>query len=397
MKTAIVIGGGIAGCSSAYSFAQHGFEVTLLERQPELAAEASGNPLAILNPRLSGQHTALEALNLHGYLHSLDLVSSLGFERCQYHACGVIQLAHDQKSQARLQAAQKMYLDNALFEYLDAKHLSDVAGVHLQHEGLRFPNAGGVNLPALCRVLTAHSNIRIQYSQAALQIKQRNGQWLVNVDKSEFFADVVVIANANDAQQLQQSAYVPLTAVRGQLSYLGSTESSAKLNTILCSEGYITPALGDFHYLGASFNPHDEDATVRISDHESNLQLLDSMSPSLYEALKDKVVSGRVAWRSQSPDYLPVAGQMIDPRRFTSQKFFYNDPPAKLPWLEGLYINAGHGSKGFLSAPLCAQIIADHAAGVDSALPKTLLNALQPNRFILRKRGLKHLSQHLIE
>jgi tRNA 5-methylaminomethyl-2-thiouridine biosynthesis bifunctional protein len=62
-----------------------------------------------------------------------------------------------------------------------------------------------------------------------------------------------------------------------------------------------------------------------------------------------------------------------------------------LPWLGGLYINAGHGSKGLLTAPLCAEIIAamlEHEPlPVDAGLARTL----DPNRFLLRQRGLKRL------
>jgi tRNA 5-methylaminomethyl-2-thiouridine biosynthesis bifunctional protein len=402
MKSAVIIGGGIAGCSAAYALAEQGFAVTLVERHAALATEASGNPLAVLNPRLTGQNTALEMLNLHGYLHTLALIGHLG-ERCEYHACGVIQLAHDAKSQTRLPATMQAYADQALFHYMDAEQLSELAGVQLQHAGLYFQAAGGIHLPTLCKVLVDHPRITIRHSNAVLQLDRQSNeddsgsQWQVMAESNfRWDADVVVIANANDARLLQQSAYMPLMAVRGQLSYLQKTPASQQLKTILCSEGYITPAFDTLHYLGASFNQQDDDASLRTADHESNLQLLETISSQLFNALKDNIVSGRVAWRSQTSDYLPVAGQLLDVEALTKKKFFYNDPPANLPWLPGLYISAGHGAKGLLSAPLCGHIIARHAAGAKADLPLVLLNALQPNRFILRKLGLKHLAQHLI-
>jgi tRNA 5-methylaminomethyl-2-thiouridine biosynthesis bifunctional protein len=178
---------------------------------------------------------------------------------------------------------------------------------------------------------------------------------------------------------------------------LKSTPESKNLKTIVCADGFITPAIDQVHYMGASFSQQDSDATLRAADHESNLELLKDISPTLHHELESKVISGRVGWRSQTPDYLPAAGQLLDAEALMTGKFYYNDAPAKLPWLAGLYVNIGHGSKGFLSAPLCAQVIADHAAGPPSTVPKTLLNALQPNRFILRKLGLKQLAQHLIQ
>ena len=47
--TAIVIGGGVAGCAVASALAMRGFSITLIEHAPTLAAAASGNPRGILH------------------------------------------------------------------------------------------------------------------------------------------------------------------------------------------------------------------------------------------------------------------------------------------------------------------------------------------------------------
>jgi tRNA 5-methylaminomethyl-2-thiouridine biosynthesis bifunctional protein len=58
-----------------------------------------------------------------------------------------------------------------------------------------------------------------------------------------------------------------------------------------------------------------------------------------------------------------------------------------------LYINAGHGAKGLVNAPLCAEIIASLICNEPAPVDCSLLSALDPNRFALRELGLKRLAQ----
>ncbi len=57
-RSALVIGGGLAGCATAASLAARGWQVDLLERHGALAEEASGNPQGVLYLKLSAHGTA---------------------------------------------------------------------------------------------------------------------------------------------------------------------------------------------------------------------------------------------------------------------------------------------------------------------------------------------------
>jgi len=397
--SAIVIGGGIAGCATAYALAQKNIAVTLIERHADIAQGASGNPFAVLYPRLTGQHTALEALNVQGYLATLRLLNTLGVTTCGYQPFGVVQLAmNHQLAKQQANAVSRYASADFHIEACSAKRLSEIAGVTLAHDGVYFKDAGGINLAHLCSLLMQDARIQTKLNTSAITLqKTPNQSWQVldNAQKIVAEADIVVVANSYDALKFVETAHLPLISARGQLSYLATTEKSA-INTIVCGDGYITPNINGQHYLGASFSNHDFLAELRVSDHNENLALLNAMCPALFNVFANAPMQGRVAWRCQSKDYLPVAGPMLDAQALKTQKIFYNHDLAALPWLDGLYVNIAHGAKGFLTAPLCAMMIADLITGTVSSLDKTLINALQPNRFILRELGLKAIAQHLI-
>jgi tRNA 5-methylaminomethyl-2-thiouridine biosynthesis bifunctional protein len=104
-------------------------------------------------------------------------------------------------------------------------------------------------------------------------------------------------------------------------------------------------------------------------------------------------LQGRAAIRATTNDYLPIAGAVLDVAYLKENPPRYNALPNSLPWLEGLYINAAHGAKGLVNAPLCAEMIASLICNEPAPVDCSLLSALDPNRFALRELGLKRLAQ----
>lgn len=395
-QRAIVVGGGIAGTASSCALASRGWQVTLIERHSALAQEASGNPLGVLYPRLAGQDMALSRLALHGYLHTTRLLQQLNLEPHDHDACGLLQLAFDAQELARCKAIAARNLPAELLRYVDVDEAGRLAGVALTHEGLYFPAAGWVNPPALCNALADHKNIAVMPSVTALRLQRDGEQWQVWDEKRLLAqAPVVILASANDTVNFEQSMHLPLEPVRGQITMLPSNAGSQKLKTVVCTDGYVSPAVAGTHCVGATFSPNDVSNDIRLSDHATNLAMLRRMSPELYQSLSQQLVSGRVALRCATPDYLPMAGPLLDSTALSANPPRYNADPATLPWLAGLYVNTGHGSKGLINAPLCAEMIACTINGEPAPVDAKLLAALDPNRFMLRKLGLKRLVQGL--
>ena len=396
MKTAIVIGGGIAGCSTAYALAQRGFAVTLIERHQKLAQEASGNPLAMLYPKLSVTPSSASMLGLQGFIFTLNLLKSLPDSPDYFDACGQLQLAFNQREQAKQTAlARNASFLHSGFQLISANDASAIAGITLKTSGLYLPQAGWLKPAALCQALCRSPHISVVTTSEAFSIEKPAHSWQVSSTNHVFEADTVVICNANDIKQFSQCSSAAITPVRGQLNWFKATTESTKIKTIICSDHHVSPAVDGWHYIGTSYAPSVMNSEINAADTQQNLNMLHKICPDIYQNIDLSHVQARVAWRSQTLDYMPLAGQLLDENEVRAKPPRYNAKPNNLPWLTGLYVNAGHGSKGMITAPLCAELIACLATNDRLPINAKLASKLNPSRFMLREIGLKLLANSL--
>jgi tRNA 5-methylaminomethyl-2-thiouridine biosynthesis bifunctional protein len=402
MTRAIVIGGGIAGCSTAFALAKRGIAVTLIERHEKQAQEASGSPLAMLYPKINIKPSPANILALQGFSFTFDLLKKLPNSGNYFNTCGQIQLAFNAREQAKQAAlvnqSETQYLK---FQLLNTDEASAIAGVPLKTGGLYLPQAGWVKPQSLCEALCSSPLISVVTSTEALSIEKQDEVWRVsvanqqrlNVDKCE--AEIVVICNAKDIKQFHQCASAAITPVRGQLNWFKSTAESEKIKTIICSDHHVSPAVDGWHCVGTSYAPNDLRAETSPADTQQNLNALHKVAPDIYKHIDLESVQARVGWRSQTLDYMPLAGQLLDEEKLRKNPPRYNANSASLPWLSGLYVNAGHGSKGMITAPLSGELIAGLAADSHLVTSPQLASKLNPSRFLLRELGLKQLANSL--
>lgn len=390
-STAAIIGGGIAGCASAYALANRGIKVMLLERHASVAQEASGNPIGVLYPRLAATPNTADAIALSSYLYTLRLLTQLSLEHPHFGRCGVLQLAFNARETARIEAIAQREIDAEIMRYVDSVEASTLAGVPVSHAGMYFPSAGWINPQAFCQALIQHPNITVHTCTHVQQLSKQKQPWQLHTQQGQILAaDAVVIANANEALNLAPSSHLPISAVRGQMTSISANPQSASLNTVLCTDGYLTPAIQGMHCLGATFDSQDTSLDVREADNQSNLDMLGQMSAQLMD-LKHQPTQGRAALRCATPDYLPLVGQLLDATALTASPPKHKTPAHALPWHEGLYVNIGHGTKGLTTAPLCAELLASMMVGDPLPIASTLAHALDANRFLIKTLGLKRL------
>jgi len=399
-RDAIVIGGGLAGTAAASSLAARGVHVTLLERHPALAAEASGNAQGVLYAKLSPHDTALSRLLVAGYQFTLrEIGRLLPEDRMSWSRCGVLQLAHDESEMIRQGLFAGQGWPPSFLRSVDRVSARAIAGVDVTAGGLYFERGGWVHPPALCEAFARHARIATLPMREALHLEGIGpGLWRVSsADGWSAETGLVVLATAADTRAFAASAQLPTHVIRGQLTYLPQVDTSARLATVLCGEGYIAPARGGSHCLGATFGIRDPGTDVRGDDHRENLGLLRALSPALADAFAETTrdldrIDGRAALRCVAPDYLPIVGTLVDPATFTSRfARLAKDATSRFtdqaPWLDGLFVSVAHGSRGLITAPIAGELIAAQALGEPAPLARNVADALSPARFLAR--GLK--------
>ncbi|WP_060482534.1 bifunctional tRNA (5-methylaminomethyl-2-thiouridine)(34)-methyltransferase MnmD/FAD-dependent 5-carboxymethylaminomethyl-2-thiouridine(34) oxidoreductase MnmC [Pseudomonas sp. NBRC 111119] len=393
-RQALVIGAGLAGSSTAASLARRGWHVTVLERHAAPAQEASGNPQGVLYLKLSAHGTALSQMIVAGFGYTRRQLEHL--QRGQdWDACGVLQLAFDAQ-EAERQRKLAAAFDTGLLQPLSQDQAQAIAGVTLPAGGLFYPEGGWVHPPALCTQQLQHPRIRTITHQEVAELRKVDGLWQAWGGEGLLAsAPVVVLAGAADVRHFAPCAGLPLKRIRGQVTRLPATPTSRALGTVLCAEGYVAPPRGDEHTLGASFDFHSQDVAPTLEEHQGNLKLLDEISTDLAERLGAHTLDaaqlqGRAAFRCTSADYLPIVGPLADPEAFADAyavlaRDARQQPQVPCPWLNGLYVNSGHGSRGLITAPLSGELVAAWVCGEPLPLPRTVAEACHPNRFALRK------------
>jgi tRNA 5-methylaminomethyl-2-thiouridine biosynthesis bifunctional protein len=350
-QTAIVVGGGIAGAAAAAAFARRGIKVDLFDPDPCAATKASGNPVALIMPRLDRGDTYEARFFRASYLSSLEALSQMGDA---FSPIGVNEVGPEDAARQRL-------ANLAADPPLPLTHLAkgvDESLFHVQG-GLAFPD---LVLKHLTRNATCHP-------RAIETLLLIDAQWCALNDVGEVLAraDICVIASGPAAARFSRLD-LDMRGRAGQLSWaklVGQPPRAA-----LTGGAYAAP----FHnklMFGATFDYCDLDGPpppVSEASHRRNLDNLALIAPDLARDIDLKFASGRSAIRATTGDQLPIAGALEGEGA-------------------GKFILTGLGTRGFTTAYLCAEIIASLACHEPSPVEANIAAALAPDRF--EKRAAK--------
>lgn len=388
-----IIGGGVAGCSIAHHLKQQGFDnITLYETAETIAAGASGNPVGIVYPKMTVDDSALGLYHRHAFCYSKNLLKTAN-ATTGWTPCGVLHLNQSLEDQDKSRRITDYHQADDYIQEVDAITATDIAGVPLMVSALYQPRAGYLNPVDFCHYLAR--DITVKTSTAITGLEKTNSGWrLYQQDKEAGCHDIVVLANSHGLQQLFPQDWLELEALRGQITQAPTTDISTNLKCVICHDGYITPAQNSTHIIGATFQKEPYSTTdLRPADQQENLDKLSTNIPCL-DLPNPKELTGRAAWRASTPDKLPVIGAIPDFEKFKETYAHWRHGKKKerdlnkgAPYIDGMFIATGFGAHGMTSAPLAGAIISALITGAPLPVPKTVLENIVPQRFILR--GLK--------
>lgn len=369
-KKIAIIGAGIAGLTTAWTLTQRGIAVTLFEQEQPLAG-GSGNPLAMLNPKLCSMDKVATHLMTTSWQYALRFYQQFdAFQAMQ------IEQIHDTKNNIKKinEVLSLQDYPNDILEIIQSE-----SGHHnTEQSTVLLKQAGVISPQQFAKQVLAHpliSLIQKKVTQLEVCDDQKVHLYDQEDNKAEEFSDVIV-CNAMDLNRLLPNT-PKLKPIRGQVTWtnikgtdLNTPLENAEKNTAYSFGGYASPMQDNQTQqliFGASFLPNDDQTDLRIEDHQHNFELLQQYQPQLAQRISDNPQDwqGRAGLRAQTADYLPLVGRYdrISPN---------------------LYIFAGLGSKGFLFAPLCAELVVSQMLNEALPVPSNLVYLPRPNRFKIK-------------
>ncbi|MDP1597976.1 tRNA (5-methylaminomethyl-2-thiouridine)(34)-methyltransferase MnmD [Phenylobacterium sp.] len=355
MPRVAVIGAGIAGASAARALRALGCEPAVLDAGGA-GSGASGNPAALVTPRLDAGLGPVAQLGAQAFARAVDLYRA---EPASIISSGVIQLTASEKDEARFAkiAASDIFEPRAL-EPLDAgqatARLGEAAPSALDLIPALVIEPQAI-LPRWAGPITSAKVAAINREDDAWALRDLGGELIATVD-------AVVLAAGPASAALWPP--LELGAVRGQASWI----KGVSIAQAVAWGGYAIPTR-DGVLFGATHDRDDTGDEVREADHVRNRATLAAALPGLAGKLAAAPLEGRASVRATTTDRLPTAGAAE------------NAP--------GLYLLTGFGSRGFSLAPLLAEHVAALVLGAPSPLPGAVAEVVVPARFRLRaeRRG----------
>jgi sarcosine oxidase subunit beta len=389
----LIIGGGIAGASTAYHLARHGHQVTLLERG-EIASEASGVNAGSIGAIGWGTVPDLQAYLTMG---SLELFKSLQLEQgydIEFRQSGALQAIHTEAQYAfsrdRVLHLRAQGYAVELLTSREARSLEpelNPALLGCLYSPLRAQADPQATTGALAAA-AAHCGARIltRHAVTAIQVRQDHS-YVVETAQATFAAGALVLAAGAWCAALGQQLglQIPIVPVRGQMwataslpprvfQVISAAESSLCWHTNPGNDAHTPPELthrGDTRLTRHLYGRQTRAGAIIFG---GDRQLVgDNKTPD---------PAGIAVNHGQASEVLPLLRHLPIARTWAGlMPFSLDGAPliGRLPLYQHLYIVSGLASSGFGRGPMAGKLLADF---IHSGHPHPVLAEADPARCV---------------
>ena len=373
-----IVGAGIAGQWLYRTLRQRGVSAALFDRAGHNGGMA-GNPGAMLLPKLHLKPTPPGRLQASAFLHALRSYEDLG-EPVWLEPKGAWLETGDV---ARTEGTVR-----ALSWPEEILKIDRLSGRSVQY----FASSGCLDTDRVKGALAP------EIETATIgRIEESDGGWrLTDPEGAPIWdGEAVIVAAGGWSGLLLGSPELGIRPSRGQVSFIDG-KAAGLPDRAFGSDGYLTPPVrfpdGAFHRIvGSTFDAErrpDADSAWRAWRRDDHDRYAGPIADRL--ALTLPAPSGGWAGlRATTADKLPLVGGVPDTAAYRSayDGLRHGDkhrhyPPA--PYRKGLYILSGLGARGYMFTPLMAELLTDLMFGTPPALPRDLIDAVHPARFLVR-------------
>ena len=376
-----VIGAGIAGLTIAHSCQKWGADVTVFDADEKSMNGASGNPIGLIEPRLSNDNDATKhgRLNRSAYLHSVQYYDAMHqqSETPIWSCKGLIFAPKKQTEQTRIKKMfTKALLPHEHLQNIDYETAKNIAGVdafpHIKDGDniiAYFPQAGGLYTAHIRNYLTP--KLSIQNSVKITNIEKQNSRWVLtsnNGQKTPTF-DTVIICAGVDSLYIDglpvtiENKWDILRSNRGQISWTDQISNPPKV--AIGGQGYTAHnKTNNTVIFGATWDRLSPDEyaqndwqKITPDCHTDNIKKVSDLLPELSKINSDKT-QGRVSIRATVPDRMPLVGELSD----------------------NVYLATGYGARGLQYSPILSQILRNLLWKVFPPCDSETVSNLNPNR-----------------
>jgi len=366
--------------------ARLGIDVTVFDKNSEVAAEASGNRWGMMYPLITKKIDRLGTLTKSGCAFTRNQLQNLNLTIKE----GLLEYATDEGKVKRLEQGLER-LPKDYIKQLSANDITSEFSFDSAHGAVYHQQAATFSPKDYCQILLESKLFKCELDSELEELTRLDENWQLKfLDGREEKFDSVVLATAYATKNFAATEHLPLRVTRGQVASIPKEAVNQDVKTGLNFVNYLVQDGEDDYVLGATFQVDDHGQDFRPEDNVELLESIQKFFPGLVKDLDPLTLSGRVCFRAVLKDYFPLVGPVCDLEtyketfeaiKFGRPKHQYDEPPYK----EGLYVLAGLGARGLSTASLLGTYLARLIVDGVSILPEEHITATHPSRFILKE------------